>query len=220
MASILVNPYVIREVGTKVSLTPPQADFNLYKNLKNNLMQKLEGKNIKIGNVVKIHKITDYRKGDLPRENFSGNSIYDIKYVATLCIPIELKQIIVRLDMKGETEKAINIKVLKALKAVNGCIDCIVMTNLIDFQKFQINTDGTVTYKPTGNPLMQGDYLKVTIQSKQINANMNRILVLGFLNDIASNEEVKDFYDTPSLETLQEQTEHDIQEPEIEVFES
>jgi DNA-directed RNA polymerase subunit E'/Rpb7 len=214
MANILVNPYVIREVSTKVTLLPTQLDFNLYKNLKNNLVTKVEGKNIKIGNVVRVHKITDYNHGYIDTNSFNGNAIYDIKYIATLCIPIEQKQIVVKVNMRNDTEKGINIKDLKAIRCGNGCIDCIVMTNMIDMQKFQINVDGTVSIRETNTPIKENDYLKITIQNKQINANTNRIMVIGYLNDIANESEVKTYYDAPTDESLEE----DVNE-RVEIFE-
>lgn len=217
MANILVNPYVIREIGTKISLTPTQLDFNLYKNLKNNLIKKVEGKNIKYGNVVRVHKITDYSSGFIDTSNFTSNAVYDIKYIATLCIPVDEKQIVVRIDMRNDS-KPINIKDLKAIRCSNGCIDCIIMTNLIDSQKFHINTDGTVSYRSTDAQLLSGDYLKISIQNKQINANTNRIMIIGFLNDIATEEEVEKFYHIPSNEALKEEANLEINE-DVEIFE-
>lgn len=202
MANILDNPYVIREVGTKVALLPTQLDFNLYKNLKNNLVQKVEGKNIKLGNVVRVHKISDYSNGYIDTNSFNSNAIYNIKYIATICIPIELKQIVVKIDMRNEANKGINIKELKAIKCINGCIDCIIMTNEIDTQKFNINVDGTISYKSSGNVLISGDFLKITIQNKQINANTNRIMIIGYLNDIATTDEVEQYYHIPSLDKM------------------
>jgi len=220
MANILVNPYVIREVGTKISILPTQLDFNLYKNLKNNLISKVEGKNIKLGNVIRVHRISDYSNGYIDTNNFSGTAIYDIKYIATLCILIDQKQIIVKVNMQSEENKGINIKELKAIRCENGCIDCIIMTNLIDMQKFQINVDGTISYKETGNPIMHNDYLKVTIQNKQINAGANRIMILGYLNDIATAKEVEASFNPPSDETMQVKSGIDINEEEIiQVFE-
>jgi DNA-directed RNA polymerase subunit E'/Rpb7 len=213
MANILVNPYVIQEVGTKISISPTQLDFNLYKNLKNNLIKKVEGKNIKIGNVVRVHKITEYGNGYIDPNSFMGNALYDIKYIATLCVPIELKQIIVRIDMRSDADKGVNTKDFKALRCSNGCIDCIVMVNLIDIQKFRMNVDGTIEYIKTNAVLMNGDYLKVTIQNKQINANTNRIMIIGYLNDVASEEEVQQYYDVPS--DLQMQQESNLENVEI-----
>lgn len=214
MANTLVNPYVIREIGTKISLNPTQLDFNLYKNLKNTLIKKVEGKNIKYGNVVRVHKITDYNNGFIDTSNFTSNAVYDVKYIATLCVPIDEKQIVVRIDMRND-DKPINIKDLKAIRCSNGCIDCIIMTNLIDSQKFQINTDGTVSYRSTNTHLVSGDYLKISIQNKQINANTTRIMVIGFLNDVATEEEVEKYYHVPSEDILKEEA----QIGDIEIFE-
>lgn len=214
MANILVNPYVIREIGTKISLNPTQLDFNLYKNLKNSLIKKVEGKNIKYGNVVQVHKITDYSNGFIDTSNFTGNAVYDIKYIATLCIPVDEKQIVVRIDMRNDS-KPINIKDLKAIRCSNGCIDCIIMTNLIDSQKFQMNTDGTVSYRTTNTPLLSGDYLKISIQNKQINANTSRIMVIGYLNDLATEEEIEKYYHIPSTEELKEEAKLE----DVEIFE-
>lgn len=195
MASFLENPYKTCEMTTRISLEPNQMNSNLYKNLKNNLVKKVEGKCNEIGHIVRVYKITDYSQGVINAENFSGNAIYNIKYIANVCKPNIKSQIVVRIDMKSTaSNNAVNIKVIKAIKATNGCIDCVITKQTIDYQKFVVNEDGTITYTPTGNLLLSGDYIKITVQNMNINKGMERILIIGNMNDIASQEEVEMYF--------------------------
>ena len=199
MTSVLVNPYIMCEMKKRVSLQPYQMNFNLYNNLKTNLIKAVERKCNDIGYVVKVYKITNYKTGVLDSENFSGNAIYALTYVANVCKPIEKTQIIVKIEMPSDNN-IVNLKTLKAIKAVNGPIDCVILSNLIDTDNFMINGDGTVTCKRSEAPLQNHDYVKITIQNLNINAGMNNIVMIGYMNDVATEEEVEMYFKAPVMQ--------------------
>lgn len=199
MASVLVNPYIMCEMKKRVSLLPYQMNFNLYNNLKTNLIRAVERKCNDIGFIVKVYKITNYKTGILESENLSGNAIYTLTYIANVCKPIEKTQIIVKIDMPSNNN-IVNIKTLKAIKAVNGPIDCVILSNLIDMDNFTINGDGSITCKRNGALMQNQDYVKVTIQNLNINAGMNNIVMIGYMNDMATEEEVEMYFKVPNMQ--------------------
>jgi DNA-directed RNA polymerase subunit E'/Rpb7 len=216
MANILVNPYIMCEMTKRVPLYPYQMDVNLYKHLKNNLIKSVERKCNNIGYVVKVYKITDYTTGIIEAENLSGNAVYDIRYIANVCKPIEKMQIIVRIDMRTN-DNAVNLKAIKAIKAVNGPIDCVILSNFIDNDNFVINGDGTITCNSAERHLQNNDHVKVTIQSLSINSGMDKIVMIGFLNDIATEDEVNMYFKVPSSQEMAE--EHAAPNTQIQTFE-
>jgi hypothetical protein len=184
--------------------------------LKNNLINTVQGKCNNIGYIVKVYKISNYRKGVLLAENFSGNAIYDLKYIANVCKPILKTQIIVKINMPS-TDNIINVKIIKAIKAINGPINCVILTNLMDIDSFTINPDGTITCNSNNAILQNNDYVKITIQTLNINSNMDSIVILGYMNDIATEKEVELYFKVPTMTSNEAEIEESSNQ--IQIFE-
>lgn len=181
----LTSPYLDTEQYSRVSLESYQMNSDVLINLKFNLTKKVEGKCNKDGFVVKVHKIIEHLNGAIQPENFSASAVFDIKYSCKLCLPIENTTIITKV-------RTIN-KVL--MVAENGPILCIVLANNINQEKFKMSANNGFYSIKKKREIESDDYVKIHIISKTFNFGDNQIKVMGFLNDVATDEEVENYFD-------------------------
>lgn len=184
MEEELINPFIIKKLATRVELYPHQMDSELYLNLKKNLKNTLEGKCNKYGYVHKIIRIEDYSDNIINPENFSANAVYNLHYIANICIPIVKTIIVVCLDDFNK----------RLLLGKNGPINAIVKITDMNPNVFTIKPDGSIMVESVKKELQQGDFLKVLIEGRKFNQGDDKIGVFGKVLDIASPEEVEEFY--------------------------
>lgn len=184
MEEELVNPFVIKKLSTRVELYPHQMDSELYLNLKNNLKNSLEGKCNKYGFVQKIIRIEDYTDNIINPENFSANAVYNIHYIANICIPIVKTVIVTCVDDFNK----------RLLLGKNGPINAIIKISDMNPNIFTIRPDGTIWIESQGKALQRGDYIKVLIDGKKFSQGDDKIGILGKVLDVAVEEEIEEFY--------------------------
>lgn len=184
--STLVLPIVNTVLSTKVSLLPTHMNNDIYYNLKYNIEKKVQGKCNEHGYVIKVLKIEDYSEGIIEAENFSGSAVYNIRYLASLCAPVERTQIIVKVE---NINNAI-------ILTTHGAISCVITPDKINTSIF-MNEIGKYYYSKEKTELKKGDLVKVTILSKKIYKN-DIMISIGFLDDLATQDE-KDNYYKPEL---------------------
>lgn len=194
MADELVNPFVIKELSTKVELYPHQMNSDLYLNLKTNLKKKLEDKCNKYGFVHKIIKIVDYSDGYIDAENFSANGVYNIRYTANICIPLVKTSIIVRIENFNKY----------LLLGINGPINAIIKISDINPNIFTVKQNGIYIESIKKN-LEIGDFIKININGKKFSPGDNKIGIMASMSDIASEEEITNFYSDEYLENKVEE---------------
>ncbi len=184
------SPYITTELTTSVSLEPSQMNNNIYKNLKNNLINRFSGKCFKdFGYISKIYDISKYSDGYVVAENPKSAARFYVTFNCKLCFPLLRKQIICKIDRANRQIMRLN----------NGPISVLVTT------KDRINKNIFFIDQKTGNlmakkdnksvPITIGDYVKVTIESRQFNDQDTMIMAMGFIEDIATDEEVKESYE-------------------------
>jgi len=190
--SEIVNPYKNTVFYTRVKLLPYQMNNELYINLKNNLKKKVEKKCNKYGYVNRIIKILTYSDGTINAEDFTGSAVFDIKYSANVCIPIENTKIIVKI------EKMNNMAIL----AKNGPIKVVLKYDKVS-TKFNV-VQGTLLYN--NKQVKVGDHLVVSILAKRYYNKDIYISVYGFIEDIPNETDIKDNFEPnlDELETLEE----------------
>jgi DNA-directed RNA polymerase subunit E'/Rpb7 len=186
--SKLVTPYINTILNSDVTLQPRQMDNNLYKHLKSNLIEKLEGRcYINYGYITKIHRIMEYGEGKIPAENPMASAIFNIKFSCRLCNPLKNQEIICKI------EKINNI----LINAVNGPMLVIIKVSTINLNTFLTdNKTGKLYYvdKKKKIEITNGVYIKVTVDGKTFN-NMDKvIMVMGLITGIASPDEIKQYY--------------------------
>ena len=182
----LVSPYIDTEQYTKISLHPYQMTNDININLKINLKKKVEKRCNQNGYVSKIYKILEHSHGLIDAENFSASANFEIKYSCKLCLPVENTIIIGKI-------RTIN-RVLMVIE--NGPILSIILSNNINYDNFKLNNQNNLVNIKTKNEINVGDFIKVKILSKTFNFNDNQIKTMGYLEDIANEDEIKQYFST------------------------
>jgi len=186
--SELVSPYKNTIFYTRVKLLPYQMNNELYINLKNNLKKKVEKKCNKYGYINNILKILSYSDGTINPEDFSGSAVFDIKYSANACIPIENTKIVVRI------EKMNNMAIL----AKNGPIQVVLKYDKIS-PKFKV-VQGTILFN--NKQINVGDYLVISILAKRFYNKDTYISVYGYIDDVPTEEQINNYFE-PKIEELE-----------------
>jgi len=194
MEEELVNPFIIKKLSTRVELYPHQMDSEIYLNLKKNLKNSLEGKCNKYGFIHKIIRIEDYSYNIINPENFSGNAVYEIRFIANICVPLVKTIIVTCVDNFNK----------RLLLGKNGPIDAIIKITDMNPNIFSIKPDGTIWINSQSKPLERGNYIKVIIDGKKFSPGDDKIGVMGKVLDIATDEEVDKFFTSSLREDGQE----------------
>ncbi len=184
MEEELVNPFIIKKLATRVELYPHQMDSELYLNLKKNLKNTLEGTCNKYGFIHKIIRIEDYSENIINPENFSANAVYNIQYIANICIPIAKTVIVACVDDFNK----------RLLLGKNGPINAIIKITDMNPNIFSVKPDGSIFIESLGRNLSRGDYIKVIIDGKKFSPGDDKIGVMGKVLDIATQEEIDLFF--------------------------
>ncbi|AYV79539.1 MAG: DNA-directed RNA polymerase, subunit E'/Rpb8 [Faunusvirus sp.] len=185
--SKLINPYVNTEMSTRVSLMPNQLNNDIYINLKQNLKRRVEAKCNKYGYVTQVFKILSHTDGVIPPENLMAAVTYNVTYSCQLCIPMEDTQIICKI-------KIINKDILTA---ENGPI-LVVKMHEMNETKFAVDNMDNLIYVDTKEKIVAGMYMKITVKTKRFYQGDSVIYVIGKLDDIPSEAEVKKYFERPT----------------------
>jgi len=186
----MTTPYVDKKLLTLVELQPYQMNSNIYANLKENLTERVLGKCITEGCVCMIYRITKYENGEIVPENFNATSVHNVTYTARICNPIHGTIICMKIV---EINKAI-------IEARNGPIQAILEINKHNPNNFFINSHGDICYKlkaesKKGNVLVSGDHIKISITLKKYDLGDDTILVIGVIDSMANEDEIKEMND-------------------------
>jgi hypothetical protein len=181
----LINPYKNTIFYTRVKLLSYQMNNELYINLINNLKKKVEKKCNKYGYINKVYKILSYSDGTINPEDFNASAVFNIKYSASSCIPIENTKIVVKI------EKMNNMAIL----AKNGPIKVVLKYDKIS-PKFKV-VQGVILYN--NNPVKIGDYLIISILAKRFYNKDIFISVYGYIDDIPNEKQITENYE-PNIE--------------------
>lgn len=184
-----ISPYKNIAQYTRIMLEPYQINSDISNQLKINLKKKVEKKCNKNGFVDEVYKILYYGDGVMHPENLSGNVLYNIKYHCRLCLPIENSIII------GQV-KVINIELVVV---INGPILTFIPRDNIDPKYWDVSNNFK-NKKKENTKLNLGDYVLVQIINKRINSGDNQIKTMGKLLDFATDEQIKDYFETSKEE--------------------
>lgn len=188
------GPYINTKLTTSVLLHPYQMDNKIYLHLKKNLEKKLLGRCFsKYGYVVKIIKILNYKDGIIEAENTEASALFDLEFSCKICAPLRNTTIICQVD-----------KVNKLLvTATNGPILVVITNDRINSETFFKDKNNNIRYKKenTSEVLQSNDFIKVTLQTIQFYDGDEKIKAIGFIEEMASEEEMKNFYADQYKET-------------------
>ena len=199
------TPYINTYLNTTVRIQPNQMDNNIRKHIKNSIEREHLNKCfLDYGYLSKLHEINPDYDAEIVAEDPMACALFKVRFSCTLCRPIINSSIIC---------KAIGITP-PIIYLVNGPLDIIIKTsqnlnkNIFVFNQ-KLNTwtvkkdNGTNTNTNNGTDtdtniknkyqvIEQGTYLKVKIINKKIIDKSDRILCIGFLENIATEQEVKE----------------------------
>lgn len=182
--------YINTRLSTTITLKPNNFDNNIYSHLKNNLINKLEGKCFgRYGYISKIYEILERKPGIIVAENPMASASFDIIFSARLCVPLKNRQIICRVE---------KINKLFVKLSSGPALSIIITLERINKNVFFIDQNMNLRYKAgdKSHIVNPGDYIKVTILAKTFNDMDVKILIIGYLEDMATAEQVKQFYES------------------------
>lgn len=192
------SPYINTYLNTTVRIQPNQLDNNIRKHIKNSIEREHLNKCfLDYGYLNKIHEIYPDYDAEIVAEDPMACALFKVRMSCTLCRPILNSTIICK--AMGITPPIIYL--------VNGPLDIIVKTSQnINKNIFVLNqrlnrwtarkdnlTNETETESKKKYILLEeGVYLKVKILNKKIIDKSDRILCTGYLEDVATEKEIKD----------------------------
>lgn len=185
--SNLHYPYINTTLLCPVILLPNQMDNKLYLHLKGNLIKKLQNKCYKdYGYIDKIYSIEETYDGKIEPEDPLCSAKIVVKFNCKLCIPILNKEIICKIDRMNKS----------LIGAVNGPIMSVITEDKINKDKFFSDVHRNIRIKMSekSESLATGMYVKVMVLSRTFSENDKNILVIGFLQDIATEDEINNYY--------------------------
>jgi DNA-directed RNA polymerase subunit E'/Rpb7 len=202
----LTDPFVTREFATVVKLYPYQMGNNFYAELKKNVVKKVVNKCNNYGIFTKVIKLTEYEENIINSENFDGNAEYNVKFIATMCIPLINTTIILKYDDFTNLDGVIR------LSASNNAIHAIL--KLVDNSHYFKYTNDKIFIVPYNRFIEKGEYIKATIKAMQITPGDSQISSICKMVGMASPEEVdKWFYKASNV-----MYEEDIDKEDIALF--
>lgn len=183
--SALHSPYINTTLISPVMLLPTQMDNKLYLHLKSNLNNKLLNKCYQnYGYIMKIYKIEETSDGVIEPEDSSCSAKMIVKFSCKLCLPAKNRDIICKLDRLNKT----------LISAVNGPIKVIITPDKINKDNFFTDSERNVRIKNNSSILNANTYVRILVLSSTFSNFDTNIISIGYLQDIASDEEIK-FYE-------------------------
>ena len=160
-------------------------DNKMYIHLKSNLKNKLESKCYKnYGYVNKIYSIEELSDGIIEAEDPTCSAKITVRFTCNLCLPIVGKEIICKIDRMN--------KIL--ISAINGPIKAIITIDKINKENFFLDMNRNVRIKGNSQVLVPEMYIRILILSKSFGDYDKNILVIGYLQDIATEEQIEQYY--------------------------
>jgi DNA-directed RNA polymerase subunit E'/Rpb7 len=181
------SPYINTSLYSVVTLDAAQMNNNIYNNLKFNLIKQLEGKCFRdYGFINKVYAITDKGDGMILPENPLASATFKVKFTCKICNPLKGTQIICQID-----------KITPILIGMTaGPIRIIALPEHINKNIFYTDKNNNLRYKNknVSQDITKGTFVKITILSKTFNDMDDIILVFANLDDIATNDEIQQYY--------------------------
>jgi DNA-directed RNA polymerase subunit E'/Rpb7 len=189
MELYLNKPFYDIEQDERVLLKPQQMNSDILLNLKINTKEKIEGRCNRFGYIDKVYKILQYNDGLLESENLSGGAVYRVKYHCRMYAPLENTSIIGEIILLNP----------ELIIVINGPIRIFIPRESINNDAFDMNRNFMV--KKDKTTLQLNQKVVVTIKDKKINPGDKNIKCIGYLQDVATEKQIKEYYDDSVEET-------------------
>ena len=172
-------------LNTDVVITPEQLNNNLYDNIKSNLEKRLVGKCFNNeGFITKIYNIKKVLNlGYIKFEDTDCNVDYNVDLNCQLIKPIINKVILGKVSLNQTS----------LLTLINGPMKIIINGDNYNKELFSIDPENRL-YKYNDKVIESGDFYKIEILVSQIINKEKYIYIIGKLIDIASDEEINNYF--------------------------
>lgn len=202
--STLTRPYVTTTNYTRVKLLPSELNNDLYVNLKNRLIERVEGKCTKYNYICKVFDLTIDSHGEIELEDEYCGAVFNVTYTALVCN-------LVRGMLVVATVAKTNPKMLVTTN--RGFIGITLMDTLNKDKFFFDNRRGKLMERQKDEPVevAPGDHLVVQIGDINYFANQTEIQTIISVVRRATPEEAAEFVyrdSKPSVSTQVEFDEH------------
>ena len=179
--------YIDTQLKSRVVLHPSQMNNDIYINLKESLVKKVEGKCVNNhGFVVTVYEIVDHSSGEISDNSTLGSAIYTVTFSCRLCKPLVNKEIICKVDRMNQ----------HLISVVNGPLIVIIPMDRLNESNFFLDHRDNIRYKKDENNseiLKQNDYVKVMLETISFDDKDTKIKAIGILKDMATKKEEKLF---------------------------
>jgi DNA-directed RNA polymerase subunit E'/Rpb7 len=176
------SPYINTTLISNVMLNPNQMDNKIYLHLKNNLNNKLVGKcYLNYGFITYIYKLEKISEGIIETEDPSCSAKIVVKFSCRLCFPPKNKYIICKIDRMNKA----------LISAINGPIKVIITQDKINKEQFFSDVDRNIIIKKSTVSLAPDMIVKILILSSTFGNYDTSILSIGYLQDLATPDEIK-----------------------------
>jgi len=199
-----MNPYISTYLNTVVRIHPSLLDNNIRKHIKASIEKDFTNKCfLDYGFVTKIHEIHPDYDAEVVPEDPMACALFKVKFLCTICRPILNSTIIAKIfAVTGPT-----------IYLTNGPLDVLIYTTKNINQSLFVFNQRLNTWtvrKDTGLDnetdtqkkfivLKPNMYVKVKILNKKIIDKSDRILCSGYLDCVASEEDIKKSIDNNSI---------------------
>jgi|SaaInlStandDraft_3_1057020.scaffolds.fasta_scaffold04513_2 DNA-directed RNA polymerase subunit E'/Rpb7 len=183
----MISPYKNTILRTHVSLPPQKITNELRYFINEELKKKVEGKCCEYGFISKIYNITNIQPPFIPAENPFCSIDCGVEYSCRLCLPIQNTQIIAKVNKISQV----------LITAENGPISILITIDRINKNIFYVDNNGYLRYKGKDKSylLNENDYIKITVESVASNHKDVKIKVIGQLENMASDSDIKFYHD-------------------------
>ena len=180
----LMTPNINTTLYTRIALDALLLNNDLYPNLKFQLKKNVLGKCNQYGYVKHINQIDDYNDNEIDCESRQGSVVFNVTYNAQICIPTNGMIIVAKLDKYNKV----------ILSLLHGPIIIIVKSQDYNKTNFLIDNNDTHVVKETNELITNQKFFKIVIRGHRFSPGDTSIKALGFLENIATDQEVQDYY--------------------------
>ena len=182
----LMKIYIDTILDAKELLNPEQMDNDITNHIKENLKKHYEKKCYKqYGYINKIYKVNEIEETLINPEDIQSSQQFKVKFSCQLFFVINEREIICKMDRITP----------KLNTAINGPVKVIIPLDSINQQKFFTDTNNCLRIKETTELLKKDIYVRILIKGNIFSDKSNEIITRGILLDLATTEEIKQYYD-------------------------
>jgi len=175
------SPYKTLELVREISLYPEHFNRNIESNIRDVLVEIVKKRTFEnIGYITEVNDILDISGGFIRADDPMSPAIYRVKFSCEIGVPIINDEILFKIKdfVKG------------AIVCDNDQLKCVIPSHHINKDNFKVGQNKNFYYK--NEMLQKGNIIIVKIIS--ITFNRNEIFILGFLQDMANDDQISEYY--------------------------